>query len=110
MKDFQKIFSHYGRRFSRTLQNHLAIQEASLTLGRFRESMGNHPEKNLNNVEEAGDRANKGDTLQEAIESYEKRLHIARDACDRAREAKAYYNLGLVYISHNDLPKAMECY
>ncbi|XP_067049428.1 uncharacterized protein [Acropora muricata] len=71
--------------------------------------MENH-QKNLNNVEEAGDRANKGDTLQKAIESYEKRLHIAREACDRATEGKAYLNLGVVYKSHNDLPKAMECY
>ncbi|XP_044178333.1 uncharacterized protein LOC114970883 isoform X6 [Acropora millepora] len=71
--------------------------------------MDNH-QKNLNNVEQAGDQANKGDTLQKAIESYEKRLHIAREACDRAAEAKAYLNLGVVYMSHNDLPKAMECY
>ncbi|XP_044178397.1 uncharacterized protein LOC114949237 isoform X3 [Acropora millepora] len=44
------------------------------------------------------------------MECYEKSLPIAREACDRDTEGKAYYNLGLAYNSRNDLPNAMECY
>ncbi|XP_044178338.1 uncharacterized protein LOC114973253 isoform X2 [Acropora millepora] len=93
-----------GGIFSTRLQNHLANEEPSLTLGRFGESMDNQI------AEEAGARATEGDTLPKAIESYEKSLHIAREACAWATEGVAYLNLGTVYNARNDLPKAIEYY
>ena len=48
--------------------------------------------------------------LPKAMECYEKSLPIAREACNRNAEGKAYFNLGIAYKSRNDLPKAMECY
>ena len=44
------------------------------------------------------------------VEWYEKSLRIAREAYDLDAEGKAYLNLGAVYESRNDLPKAMEWY
>ena len=90
--------------FQEGCKNHLANEEPSLTLGRLGESMDNHI------TEEAGARATGGDTLRKAIESYKKTLHIARKAGDRAREGKAYLNLGILYNSRNDLPKANKCF
>ena len=37
-------------------------------------------------------------------------LNIAREAGDRAREGKAYFNLGIVYDFQSDFSKAIECY
>ena len=63
-------------------------------------------EKNLYIAEEPGDQASRGDTVPKAIE----KLHLVREADDRAREGTAYLNLGVVYKSRNDLSKAIECF
>ena len=44
------------------------------------------------------------------IEYYQKSLHIAREAGDRAAEGEAYYYLGTINFSTRDIPEALNCF
>ena len=44
------------------------------------------------------------------IEYYQKSLHIARAAGDRAAEGKAYYYLGTINFIAKDIPEALNCF
>ncbi|XP_067038633.1 uncharacterized protein [Acropora muricata] len=44
------------------------------------------------------------------IEYYQKSLHIAREAGDRAAEGNAYYHLGIMNFIAKDIPEAFNCF